>query len=168
MRPIVLAIAVLPALLLVGCNVADDTDGGQDGDDTHTSDSSGIDSDSGSFQLNVGGPGVGPVPASFDLRDFAVDENATGVLVEARWSCASPTCTLDVLLLGPDGEELVRAPGSGEVSFFLEDVVSGAYRYGVEAAVELVVEAQGDVAMSAFYGSASAEGFSAFHETGPS
>lgn len=155
---------VLTSLLLAGCNAPNDAADEDDEEDGSTSDSSGIDSTSHSFQINLGGPGVGPMPDSFDIREFDVEENAS-VLLEARWSCASPTCTLDVVLVDADGEELVRAPGTGEASFLLENVTAGTYTYGIEASTEPVVQAGGDVAITAFYGSASHAGFSAFNAT---
>lgn len=154
-------VLVLVAILLAGCNAPGN--GEDEEEDGSTDSSSGIDSTSHSFLINVGGPGMGPVPSSFSMDEFDVEENASGLLLEARWSCASPTCTLDLLLVDPDGAELVRAPGTGTVSFFFPNATAGAYRYGVEAATEPVVQADGDVAITAFYGDASAEGYSAFN-----
>lgn len=164
LRPSTFAAPLLAlALALAGCTRPDDL--ADESDDARASQSSGIDADSRSFQLEVGGPPMGPMPLAFDMGDMEVDVNATGLLVEARWTCQSPTCTLDAILIDPEGVELVRAPGTGEVSFFVENLTAGTYRYGVESSTEPVVDVRGEIAASVFYGSASAEGYTAWNET---
>lgn len=160
-----MTLLLFPTLLLAGCNAPGNNGEDEEDDDDDVSEHSGIDSDMRSFQFFLAGPSSGPVPPAFDMGDMDVDANASGILIEARWTCESPTCSLDVILLDPDGEELVRAPGSGEVSFFVENLTEGTHRFGLESSTDAVVNAAGDIAASVFYGDASAEGYSAFNAT---
>lgn len=120
-----------------------------------------VDSQTRSFLIDVGGPSTGPVPPAFDMGDVDVAANATAILLEATWSCASPTCTLDLLLVGPEGDVVARSPGTGEASFIVSPIAPGGYRWGVETSSDPVVSAGGDVAATVFYDGPIPDGFTA-------
>lgn len=155
------SIAMLLTVALAGCSAP----GGNDDGDGSTSTQSGIDSDSRPFLFNLGGPAFGPVPPAFDFGDFTVRENATGAFLEAVWTCGTPSCTLDLILIDETGDEVGRARGTGSATLFVEVPPAGTYQFGVVTSDDVVAQAGGDVAMSAFYGQPMPEGFSAFNET---
>lgn len=136
---------------------------GGDGDAPGTGDGSsseGIDSSDRDFLINLGGPAFGPVPPAYDLAEFVVEANATGLLLEAAWTCATPSCGLDLVLLDAEGEVVARAPGNGDASAFVESPLAGSYQFGVMTADDVVGQAEGRVGASAFYGQPMPDGFS--------
>lgn len=162
MRSLLLALLLAFAVALAGCTTRD----GGSNDDSDTSSSTGVSSDDRSFLINLGGPAAGPVPPGFDLAPFTVQANATTVFVEATWTCASPTCTLHLLLVNADGEEVARVPGTGSATIAIDAPAAGEYQFGVQTADDPVVNADGRIAMSAFYGQAMPSGFSALEDEG--
>ena len=152
-------LAVLAAIALAGCTLADDSD------DDSSSDVS-TDADDRSFLINLGGPAFGPVEPAYDLGEFEVDENATGLYLEAAWTCATATCTLDLVLLDGNGSEVARAPGSGSATLFVATPPAGDYQFGVVTSTDVVGQADGRVAASAFYGHEMPEGYTALDGQG--
>lgn len=159
-------LGILLALALAGCTTPGDADDADNSTGSDTSSNEGIDSSDRDFLINLGGPEVGPVPPAFDLAEFVVKENATGLFLEAAWSCATPTCALDLVLLDEGGAEVSRTPGNGLASAFLEAPPAGSYQFGVTTSDDVVAQADGRVGATAFYGQPMPEGFSIFEGDG--
>lgn len=159
-------LGLLLALALAGCTMPagdDDADNSTDAG-SGMSTSEGIDSSDRDFLINLGGPEVGPVPPAFDLAEFTIRPNATGLLLEAAWSCATTMCALDLVLLDAEGNDISRTPGNGLASAFLEAPPAGSYQFGVVTSDDVVAQAEGRVGASAFYGQPMPEGWSIFDE----
>ncbi|HWH07573.1 MAG TPA: hypothetical protein VNX21_00140 [Candidatus Thermoplasmatota archaeon] len=79
--------------------------------------------------VKVSLPAATPVgePRESQAGAFPVPEGATHVLVEARWSCLSPTCGFAVALF-VDGEDVEAARGTGEAAFVAPAPAAGEHQ----------------------------------------
>ena len=93
-----------------------------------------------------------------------VEENATAILAEVRWTCDSPTCRFVFELEDPDDQDVLRIYGDGPVR---AEVPAGIpLTAGKWDAVHLPdsanIEVEGEIVISVFYNGPVPEGYSAF------
>jgi hypothetical protein len=84
-------------------------------------------------------------------------ENAT-LLVEAQWTCASPTCAFQLILI-KDGEWIAGEPGEGAASL-VKGVAPGTYGVALVSRGP-AAQMQGEIRATEFDG-AVVDGFTAF------
>lgn len=93
-----------------------------------------------------------------------VGRNATQLLVEAQWTCNSPTCHMRLELENPDDQDILSVFGDGHVRAPVPNdvlVVQGKWDVAMfaDGAVAGVV---GEIRTSVFYNQEIPEGYSAF------
>lgn len=151
-----LGFVLVLTLVLAGCTGSDDGPGaGGSGDVVTSNETTTI-----PVSVQVADP-TGGAPGAAGEVD--VEEGATALVAEARWACASPVCEFDLVVLDANGTELARADGTGSARVNVTAPPAGTL------AVQLVpagpsANVEGEIRATVFYGSAPAEGFTAFPE----
>lgn len=148
--------AVLLALTIAGCTRGGETDNAPR-EPSYETVSIPIDVQAGGLPAP---PPVGNATGA--AGEVEVGANATAILVEARWTCQSPTCGFDLVLLDPAGSEIVRSSGAGEAAAGAENVTAGTYAVQLAYGSDPIVGAQGEIRASVFHGGGIPDRFSAF------
>lgn len=113
--------------------------------------------------VKVSLPAAAPVgePRDTQKGKFTVPEGATHVVVEARWTCASPTCGFAVVLF-VDGKAEDGAEGKGAARFAGKAPAAGDHEVALMSTGP-AFGMSGEVRATAFYAEPPA-GWSAFEE----
>ena len=157
---------VLPFLLLAGAVAviagcvtppADDESAGNETGDGMTNLSTN-ETTSISMDFQASGPG----PLSPGGETFEVPENATAILLEARWDCTSPTCEISISVLDENGTEVGSGSGNGEATVDIQDPAAGSYT--VEFSTQApTLAVSGEAKVTVFTGEVP-DGFTAWEE----
>lgn len=116
------------------------------------------------FRVPLDLPASGPAGPTGSRAEgvVLVDANASGIVMEARWTCASPTCDVTFVLLDEEGAEVATASGSGDATFTVEAPANGTYTLRATPS-GTVAGMQGEARAVVFYGEIP-DGFSPFDE----
>lgn len=162
MRAIFLIAAAAIVAVLAGCAADDDRD-----ESEATGNNTSVRNETFTMPLNLQASGpVGPTTTSAE-ETVHVDENATAIIMEARWECASaPSCDLTFTLLDEEGNEVATGEGSGTATLTLEaenetGLPPGNYTLRATPSAPGTVGLDGEARAVVFYG-AVPEGFSPF------
>lgn len=105
---------------------------------------------------------AGPGPLLPDGGTFDVRENATAVLIDARWECASPTCEIAIRVVDANGTEVASGGGSGEAVLSFDAPVPGTYSLAFSTAAP-VAGVSGEARVTVFTGDVP-DGFTAWED----
>jgi hypothetical protein len=101
-------------------------------------------------------------PDGFRAGSFEVPANVTALVIEAQWTCTTPSCTYRLHYAGPDEHDVVGSTGNGAVSATVsgDDSRAGVWDIGLypEGAA---ADIQGETRLTWFFGPVPA-GFTAF------
>ena len=145
--------------LVAGClDMSDDASTSGEGDGDGLGNMTTNETTSISMDFDAAGPGpLGPGGETFD-----VPENATQVLIEARWECTSPTCDVTITVTDENGTEVGTGSGNGQADITLEAPAAGTYtiEFSTDAPVAGVT---GEARVTVFTGEVP-DGFTAWEE----
>jgi hypothetical protein len=117
MRAIYLLLVLLPMLVIVGC-LADDDEATTPPPPTGNN-TSATRNETFVIPLDLAGSGPGPTQSRAEGA-IVVEANATGIIIEARWDCTSPTCDIDFSLVDAEGTEVATGGGGGSATLSLQ------------------------------------------------
>lgn len=168
MRAFLLLLVAAAVALLAGCATDDDGATG-DGNDNTTGNNSSVRNETFSVPINIQASGpIGPTGSRAEGA-VAVEANATAIIMEAQWECASaPSCDLTFSLLDPEGNEVATGQGSGTATLALEaenatGLAPGDYILRATPGTPGTVGMSGEARAVVFYGPVP-DGFSPFAE----
>lgn len=156
MRLRALLLALLLALALAGC--ADDADdgAGDDDDDARgdaTDEGTGADARNETSRIPIdvqAGGAPGPLEQPGASGDATVGANATRLVVNATWSCATGACSGAVVVVDEEGNSLGDARGDGEALVEVDDPPAGTLTVQWFPA-QPVVQVSGEMVVTVFY-----------------
>jgi hypothetical protein len=113
-----------------------------------------------SFVAGAGQPGAMVQYPDFRAGSFQVPANVTALVIEAQWTCTTPSCTYTLHYAGPDGNDHVGPTGSGAANVTVDAVEPG--NWGIALFPETVAgDTKGETRLTWFFGPVP-PGFTAF------